>query len=128
MQRRSDADYDDRRGSARERGYTREWDRASKAFKQQHPLCAGCEAIGRTVPADLVDHVIPHKGDQVLFWDQANWQSSCRWHHDVVKQQLELQHAAGKLTALDLFLTSTAAIKLTKAEGSRIGSDGWPIG
>lgn len=29
-----------------------------------------------------VDHIIPHKGDPELFWDQDNWQSLCKPHHD----------------------------------------------
>jgi 5-methylcytosine-specific restriction protein A len=48
-----------------------------------------CLARGRTTAATVVDHKIPHKGDQVLFWDQANWQSLCADDHDRHKQQLE---------------------------------------
>ena len=29
------------------------------------------EAQGRVVPATVVDHVVPHRGDQKLFWDEA---------------------------------------------------------
>lgn len=36
-----------------------------------------CQAAGRTTLANCVDHIVPHKGDQVLFWDKKNWQSSC---------------------------------------------------
>ncbi len=32
--------------------------------------------------ADVVDHIIPHKGDQSLFWDSSNWQPLCKHHHD----------------------------------------------
>ena len=30
----------------------------------------------------VVDHIIPHRGDQKLFWDQNNWQSLCKSCHD----------------------------------------------
>jgi len=26
-------------------------------------------------PADVVDHIIPHRGNQKLFWDTKNWQA-----------------------------------------------------
>ena len=40
-------------------------------------------------PATLVDHIIPHKGDQALFWDWRNWQSLCTPCHNRVKQRKE---------------------------------------
>jgi len=33
--------------------------------------------------ARIVDHVIPHRGDQELFWDTSNWQPLCKRCHDV---------------------------------------------
>lgn len=30
----------------------------------------------------LVDHIIPHRGDKKLFWDERNWQGLCKKHHD----------------------------------------------
>ena len=50
-------------------------------FLRMHPLCAECHWYGRVVPATLVDHKRPHKGDQGLFWDQENWQALCRDCH-----------------------------------------------
>jgi 5-methylcytosine-specific restriction endonuclease McrA len=121
------SDYDARRGSARERGYTVEWDKAALFFRRQHPLCLGCEAVGRITATEVVDHVVPHKGDMVLFWDQSRWQPACRFHHDVVKQQLELMFARGAIAEADLWLNSSSAIAITKRERSAIGADGWPI-
>lgn len=60
------------RPSARQRGYTAEWERESKAFLAlpHNRLCAcGC---GRD--ANMVDHRIAHKGDMQVFWDRTNWQ------------------------------------------------------
>ena len=36
-----------------------------------------CDQFERTTPATLVDHVIPHRGNEALFWDESNWQSMC---------------------------------------------------
>ncbi|WP_196941894.1 hypothetical protein [Pseudooceanicola algae] len=60
----------------------------------------------------MTDHIVPHKGDQRLFWDKNNWQPCCAWHHDVVKQALERAFEAGKVEATDLVLTSARALAL----------------
>ena len=73
---------DRERPSAARRGYGRRWRRARAAFLAVHPLCAACRAQGRVVPAAVVDHVVPHRGDQALFWDQSNWTPSCKPCHD----------------------------------------------
>lgn len=31
----------------------------------------------------VVDHIVPHRGDQKLFWDRGNWQPLCEHHHNV---------------------------------------------
>lgn len=111
--REANAEYDRHRGSARERGYDARWDIAARAFRREHPLCLGCEAVGKTEPATCVDHVIPHKGDMVRFWDRSLWQSSCDWHHDTVKQQLERLYEQGKARVEDLWLDSEKAKELT---------------
>lgn len=107
--KQAQADYEVRRGSARDRGYTSRWDKAATTFKRDNPLCLGCEAVDRVELAKVVDHIIPHKGDQTLFWDKGNWQSCCERHHDIVKQYLERQFYQGLLTEADLRLTSPAA-------------------
>ena len=58
------------------RGYDSKWNKARKIFLAQHPLCAICGA-----PATDVDHIIPHKGNKKLFWDQSNWQALCHSCH-----------------------------------------------
>lgn len=92
------------RGSARERGYTTQWEKARAAFLGEHPLCAMCLGRGDVVPATVVDHIHPHKGDQALFWDKANWQSLCKPHHDSAKQAEEAH-----------------------GYSSEVGLDGWPM-
>jgi 5-methylcytosine-specific restriction enzyme A len=70
------------RPSAAEYGYDRRWHNASGAYLQLNPWCVECSAEGRQVQATVVDHVRPHKGDMVLFWDKSNWRASCKRHHD----------------------------------------------
>lgn len=48
-----------------------------------------CERLGRITAAAVVDHKTPHKGDAVLFWNEANWQSLCAACHDSHKQSQE---------------------------------------
>ena len=69
-----------------ERGYTYRWQQASKAFLGVHPLCQcpDCDdGRKRVTLATVVDHIIPHRGDMVLFWDsEHNWQSMSKPCHD----------------------------------------------
>jgi 5-methylcytosine-specific restriction protein A len=69
--------YDERRGSSAQRGYGAAWRRARAAHLAEHPLCVECERQGSSVPATVVDHIAPHRGDMALFWDSTNWQSLC---------------------------------------------------
>jgi 5-methylcytosine-specific restriction protein A len=82
-------EHDRHRGSFRERGYDARWQKARVAFLRQHPLCVMCLDADRTTPATVVDHVVPHRSDQRLFWDESNWQSLCKRHHDRDKQRIE---------------------------------------
>ncbi len=82
-QHRSEARmYERYRGSARKRGYNKQWEKESKGFLKEHPLCVECEKQGKFIPAQVVDHIVPHRGNQKLFWDKRNWQPLCKHHHD----------------------------------------------
>jgi 5-methylcytosine-specific restriction protein A len=101
------------RGNARQRGYSRTWDKACATFKQRNPNCLGCSAIGKQTRTEVVDHVVPHKGDQAKFWDTSLWQSACACHHSI-KARLERQYERGELTVADLWLNSPAAVAMSK--------------
>ena len=66
-------------GRARRAGATvRRWRRARAAYLARHPLCAAVpRPRARSMPATVVDHVVPHRGDQKLFWDESNWAAAC---------------------------------------------------
>lgn len=57
--------------------YSNRWDRARSTFLRSHPLCAYCLELGCLTPATAVDHFVPHRGDQALFWDESNWRATC---------------------------------------------------
>lgn len=86
-QRQRRAAYERSRVSSTQRGYDSRWRKARATFlaKPENHLCkCGC---GRT--ADVVDHVIPHRGDMKLFWDTSNWQPLAARCHNSTKQSLE---------------------------------------
>ena len=59
------------------------WRKARERFLKCHPLCVQCQREGRLVKATVVDHIKPHRGNPILFWDERNWQPLCKHHHDV---------------------------------------------
>lgn len=72
-----------RRGTRQQRGYTDAWLRAAARFRRRNPFCAECRRQGRRgVLGEVVDHVIPHRGNEDLFWDADNWQTLCKPCHD----------------------------------------------
>jgi 5-methylcytosine-specific restriction endonuclease McrA len=89
--RERNARYEASRPSARERGYTPEWDRERVAFLKANPVCRrpGCNA-----PATVVDHIEPHKGNMRLFWSRSNWQPLCTSCHSRWKQIAERRTVA----------------------------------
>lgn len=72
-----------KRAGASARGYNSRWRKESKKFLLEHPLCEKCLEEKHLIRATVVDHIIPHRGDQELFWDKSNWQSLCKRHHDI---------------------------------------------
>ena len=79
-----------------ERGYGYKWQQARAGYLRSHPLCVMCQADGVIEPATVVDHIVPHEGDQALFWDKRNWQSLCATHHNSDKQRAERAERAAR--------------------------------
>lgn len=71
-----------RRGTAHERGYDAQWRKYRERYLAEHPLCVPHQANGEVVPATVVDHIIPHKGDPKLLWDPNNHRASCAPCHN----------------------------------------------
>jgi len=74
---------DERRGSSADRGYGHKWRKYREAWLARHPLCVTCLDNDVVTQADVVDHIVPHRGDWKLFWDPKNHQSLCVSCHNV---------------------------------------------
>lgn len=68
---------------------TRRWHKMRARQLRDNPLCSLHLELGRSEPATIVDHKIPHHGDETLFFDEANLQSMCKPCHDKHKQRQE---------------------------------------
>src|ERR1700692_4646638 len=66
----------DQRPTAAQRGYGSRGQEGRKAYLREHPIAVDWfkRHEGRIYAAEVVDHIIPHRGDMKLFWDPANWQ------------------------------------------------------
>lgn len=68
----------------------------------EHPLCAFCGKLSR-----VLDHIEPHRGNEILFWADSNWAALCVKCHNSTKRKIE--NEADALNNL------------------KSGPDGWPI-
>lgn len=70
------------RVSSTKRGYNYRWQKARITWLRSNPLCRIHSENGIVKAAEVIDHIIPHAGDQGLFWDKSNWQPLCKACHD----------------------------------------------
>lgn len=57
------------------------WRKVRKSYISKHPLCEKCKALGRFIPAQVVDHIIPIKKGGAP-WSDQNFQSLCSTCHN----------------------------------------------
>jgi 5-methylcytosine-specific restriction enzyme A len=80
------------------------WKKRRKAQLKAHPLCRIClEQHGLVTPAQVVDHIEPHRGDRHAF-EFNLLQSLCQQCHDSIKRTVE-----------------------NRGYSTEIGADGWPV-
>ncbi len=73
---------DAKRGGSTARLYSYRWQQARVVFLKTNPWCKGVDDGRRCNQlATEVDHIVPHRGDLVKFWDRSNWQGLCKSHH-----------------------------------------------
>jgi 5-methylcytosine-specific restriction endonuclease McrA len=74
------------------------WRVASENFRTwpEHALCADCLAAGEIVPSKVVDHIEPHNGDLVKFWDETNWRALCIACHSAKTLDDQYEERTGK--------------------------------
>jgi 5-methylcytosine-specific restriction enzyme A len=65
------------------------WRKLRRTQLADHPLCKMCLEQSHVVPATVVDHIQPHKGNPTLMWSRNNLQSLCKVHHDSAKRYQE---------------------------------------
>lgn len=63
--------------------YGSRWQKESKRFLVDNPLCEDCKEKGILEPATEVHHIIRHNGDYELFWDRTNWKAICKVCHSI---------------------------------------------
>ena len=64
--------YERHRGTSTHRGYNANWRRYRLAYLGSYPWCVECDKL-----ANVVDHIVPHRGSYALFWDPGNHQAMC---------------------------------------------------
>lgn len=72
----------------------RQWREKRRLQLQIEPLCRFCMERGALKPADVVDHIEPHRGNKTAFWTGA-LQSLCHACHSGTKQRMESGRHAG---------------------------------
>jgi 5-methylcytosine-specific restriction protein A len=75
------------RPSAYQRGYDAEWTALRKAHLLMEPNCRMCAALGRDVPAAIVDHIEPIRDAPHRRLDPSNFQALCIAHHQSKTQK-----------------------------------------
>jgi 5-methylcytosine-specific restriction protein A len=68
---------------------TPRWKTLRRVQLHNEPLCERCKLENRVTSAEVVHHRKPHKGSPSLFFDPANLESLCKYHHDSHAQQQE---------------------------------------
>lgn len=70
---------------------TAHWKRIRQQRLTAEPLCRLCkDRFKRVTVATVCDHIIPHKGNEQLFYSYANTQSLCKPCHDTHKHRAEI--------------------------------------
>lgn len=82
-ERQVQKEYDQKRGTAAQRGYDARWRRLRKMFLAANPVCADPFGIharnGEVVPATDVDHIVPKRCGGTDEW--SNLQALCHACH-----------------------------------------------
>lgn len=90
--------------------YDREWEKYRLHFLNQNPRCYACG-----VSATVVDHLIPHKGDEDLFKKLDNHIPLCKSCHDKATALFDKKYRPGQpiKSKLEWLAWSRASRELT---------------
>ncbi len=71
------------RENSNKRGYGWRWQKYRIGFLKKNPLCVHCKENDVITTATDVDHKIPAKPSEPLFWDKSNHQGLCHSCHSI---------------------------------------------
>ena len=77
------SEYERRRGSARQRGYDRAWERLREVVLRSNPLCYDCFSVGRLTSAKEVHHIKKVREYPALRLVKRNLMCLCKACHSV---------------------------------------------
>lgn len=60
-----------------------------KIFLRDLFICMECGRLEGNTALLICDHIVPHRGNEHLFWDENNLQTLCKTCHDTIKQREE---------------------------------------
>ncbi len=60
---------------------TGQWQVLRRQLLTQQPFCTECMKAGKYTLANEVDHIVPHRNNERLFYDPSNLQPLCRPCH-----------------------------------------------
>lgn len=66
-----------------------------RVFLRDSYTCQFCNNVEGNTSLLVADHKRPHRGDELLFWDEDNVQTLCKSCHDSRKQSIERRAGAG---------------------------------
>jgi 5-methylcytosine-specific restriction protein A len=89
--------------------YNAAWLKRRRLQLARQPLCELCLGEGLAVPARVVHHVVPHRGDALVF-RTSPLQSLCEWHHNAHAREDELRGYVGGYGEDGLPLSTTHPI------------------
>jgi 5-methylcytosine-specific restriction protein A len=69
--------------------HTARWRRLRQLVLSEEPLCVDCIKEDRIEASTDVDHEIPHRGDEELFWSRENLHGRCHSCHSRKTQRGE---------------------------------------
>src|SRR5689334_8855121 len=71
---------------ARKWYHTRRWELLKAQVRAEEPCCGMCLTEGQAVPGTQTDHIVPHRGNEALFFNRQNLQNLCEHHHSLKTQ------------------------------------------
>lgn len=72
--------------------HTKRWKRMRWAVLLRDEFtCRRCGVLVSQTRKLVADHIVPHRGDEALFWDERNLQTLCASCHSGAKQRDEVR-------------------------------------